>query len=153
MEENKYYTPDITEFRVGFEFEVFEHDGSPGTLADWQEHYIKHPNDNGWIWTWENINKRIKDEEIRVKYLDKSDIESCGFKKIGIEQNCDRFFTGRYYLPNTDYKLFFDVLHGKRVYICINEKWGDYPSGKVVFAGNINNISELKILLKQLGIQ
>jgi len=73
--ENKYYTPTIEEFHVGFEFE-FRH-------SDYKE--------DGWKkFTTPVFNMEREDcpfacqtlEEYRVKYLDREDIESLGFTRI-----------------------------------------------------------------------
>ena len=47
--EPKYYVPEISEFCIGFEFEIFECSGELEVFSSWQEHYIKSPNSNGWI--------------------------------------------------------------------------------------------------------
>lgn len=66
--EDKYYTPSIEEFHVGFEFEYTHKD-------DWFQNIILDP---------QEINDFFNDDsiEIRVKYLDNEDIESLGFKYI-----------------------------------------------------------------------
>ena len=61
--ENKYYTPGVEEFHVGFEYEL---------QAD----------DELWYWSnvWQDIIlKCIEGGRCRVKHLDREDIESLGF--------------------------------------------------------------------------
>jgi len=72
--ENKYYTPSIEEFHVGFVF----------------ERYFDQNNTKGWfkvsITTINNtldLVDSIRKEEVRVKSLDQDDIESLGFELQG----------------------------------------------------------------------
>jgi hypothetical protein len=123
--ENKYYTPKIEEFHVGFEYEVL-HD------------------DNKWI--KESICKKPEVvslpymilENIRVKYLDREDIESFGWKK----QDEDTFELGKHTLY---YKRFNEN------FIEINVL-GDYDGEFCHFKGHLKNKIELKRLMEQLGI-
>ena len=65
---DKYYTPEIEEFYVGFEFEYKDHNGSKRwhkAVIDGETHSFKTP----YVY------------ETRVKHLDKEDIESLGFKE------------------------------------------------------------------------
>ena len=77
--ENKYYIPDITEFRIGFEYE----EKSSGLWT--KQIYNKHsPVLNQEIWDeygckLNTIKDYIEQEQCRVKILDKEDIESFGF--------------------------------------------------------------------------
>lgn len=135
-EENKYYTPDISEFHVGF-------------ACEWSEQGRK-------IWIEEIIDEddlsdlcigTDKIEYFRVKFLDREDIESCGFEykhKSKIDEINYRLL---FQFKGTDILLSFsDATPFQR--ICI-EKNGGYST---VFLGYIKNKSELKKLLKQLGI-
>lgn len=79
--ENKYYTPTIEEFCVGFEYEYKEKkvwkkdelDISGMTSGDCgADHYVENDIDF--------ILDKLKSNDIRVKYLDREDIESFGFK-------------------------------------------------------------------------
>lgn len=137
--ENKYYTPTIEEFHIGFEYETYELYETPNR---WkinifgEEHMeldhivfllMEHP------------------DMIRVKYLDKEDIESLGFEESMDEP--DEWFWR--YKGNIDIQLYYDdkidsTELGIGISIYINTK---------VFDGYIKNKLELKILLKQLGIE
>ena len=66
METNKYYTPSIEEFHVGFELEIKTHE-----LRPWEKH----------TWIPGDQAKSVSNylDQIRVKYLDSEDIESLGF--------------------------------------------------------------------------
>ena len=73
MEETKkYYTPEIEEFHVGFEY---EEQVEPGKWA-WN---TCHPNTFEKLYDWDSMDMlKIR---TRVKYLDQEDIESLGFIK------------------------------------------------------------------------
>jgi hypothetical protein len=130
---NKYYTPKIEEFHIGFEYE-------------W-----KNPNDVGW--TKENSPSEITPENyeeqthgLRVKYLDKEDILSLNFKQISDDcYNLDiTAFRGR---QNQEVRVL--VRESVIIYLAmdLNDK-----DNIVLFAGNIKNKSEFRVLLKQLNI-
>lgn len=161
-EDNKYYTPSIEDFHVGFEYEIipsigfmiidFENNNN-NTIVKYATEFLKCE----WMIKSGNllgdglpeIKAAIKDSKIRVKYLDKEDIENllgtceilselhnniiiCLFKGNSNRQNKESEFQF-YYNPISKWVLIYEPL-GTR------------------FAGFIKNISELKVLLKQLQI-
>jgi len=65
----KFYVPDISEFHVGFECELKLHE-----LKNWEKHIFLSTE------RLEGIEIYLAQEKIRVKYLDREDIESEGFK-------------------------------------------------------------------------
>jgi len=85
MIDNKYYTPDISEFYVGFEYELYCRDvnptiknGSTVWLKSWQaKTFTKAEFERG---VGFDRNLDLQDDWIRVRYLDKEDIESLGFE-------------------------------------------------------------------------
>lgn len=135
-----YYTPKIEAFHQGFEFEVMEYDGS------WE------PEDD--ISMLGNIDSSlISDIEdlifykrVRVKYLSIEDIKGLGFKQQNslTNERCviyekDDFvvcFFGYFNTVGVDLNLFVRV--SKR--------------NRIVFEGDVKNISELKRVLKQTDI-
>lgn len=126
--ENKYYIPEIEEFHVGFEFEH----KSIGK-NEWNKEVTEVID----IKNIEGIQRVIKNNDIRVKYLDKEDIESLGWKlhklKVGTEE--------------------FEIIHNKKNNIVIKSSIDEnmcYPITR--FNGTIKNKSELKKLMKQLNI-
>lgn len=130
LEDEKYYTPEINEFCIGFEFE--SKNSSVSTNGEWVKDEIS---------DMESM-RRFADcfdgvEEYRVKYLDRGDIESLGFE---MDKSSDyywlRYFNGEYLLSVES--------EGHRVII---EKDGDN-----YFVGTIKNKSELKKILKMLGV-
>lgn len=62
--ENKYYTPEINEFYVGYKYEVYN-----SLLGRWIKEEVQS----------NECFCDLQGEEIRTKYLDKQDIESLGW--------------------------------------------------------------------------
>jgi hypothetical protein len=140
--ENKYYTPSIEEFYVGFECEVKDLSGN----------FIP------FIHNKESI---CFADIFRVKYLDKEDIESLGFThlpKKSLKGLTERFsIEGLHKRLNEEYDdtMWWNVYLEyspdiKRVIIKGDISNGEY--NEKFFEGVIKNKSELKVLLKQLGI-
>ena len=119
---SKYYTPKIEEFHVGFECEYQNIENAVWGL-------FKHP----------NLDSLPLDHElecIRVKYLDREDIESLGFNT---EDNGECY----------NLQIGFD-LYG--IYPWESNKIHIIKDMKTLFEGIIKNKSELKKLLIQLSI-
>ncbi len=131
-EENKYYTPEINEFYIGFEYEF------KGSIK-WHK-YIYTQKD----FEIENLKEELASNNIRIKYLDKEDIESFGWN---LNQGTGFF----YFKGNIKTKLYFDdkcKINNENsigITICMNDS--------ILFNGWLYNKSELMRLLKQLGIQ
>ena len=123
MSENKYYTPDISEFRVGFEYYIIKDDG---TLSPF-------------VYEIDDPIVELLDY-IRVKQLDREDIESLGLIYI-FEDEYRTVFS----IPNTEFEL--DLHKDRTIYIGNTET---YYCHKCLFDGKIKNKSELQVLLKQL---
>lgn len=157
--ENKYYTPSIEEFHVGFEYEMKATFGD-GTVktkeqydnAEWikQEYTLRSfPYVDR---TMTGKNSESLPSAIRVKYLDKADIEELGFKHIGGKLLSDvlqefKWFNGRYWVYLTYTKF------TNRCVLTIKTSVEDESvKTLVVHSIGIKNKSELKRLLKQLGI-
>jgi hypothetical protein len=125
--ENKYYTPSIDEFHVGFKYQEL---------------------DSNDVWVDKVFYSLLLDFNInyvRVKYLDKEDIESLGWKLIFEEVK--------------QYSHWCQFKKGKiELHVQLNEKYfprllnmnGDYIGNLRI---KIKNKSELKKLINQLNIQ
>jgi hypothetical protein len=130
---SKYYTPKIEEFHIGFEYE-------------W-----KNPDDTDW--TKESSPSEITPENyeeqaqgLRVKFFDKEDILNLNFQQISDDcYNLDvAHFRG---LQNQEVRIL--VRESVIIYLAMNSEDKD---NIVLFAGNIKNKSEFRVLLKQLNI-
>ena len=133
-----YYVPDISEFHVGFECErigmwlkyaPFIYSGIESLTNDSDTEGIG------------SIEEDIKDGEIRIKFLDKEDIESLEWKYRKTEPGLNRDI-----FIKQDHELDYDYDTNYLIIEMIGE--GDV----IRFSGTINNKSELKKLFKQLGI-
>jgi len=133
MNKNKYYTPKIEEFFVGFEFET-------NYLSDVWESRVLSSSEADYF-----FNTYYADAvatEFRVKYLDKEDLENLGFIKTK-EDTFEKYSTSKYaawVLYVYDNKISITFYHP------------DDSKGELWFFGTIKNKSELKKLLTQLGI-
>lgn len=120
MEENKYYTPDITELYVGYE--------------------CKHTsNMSAFIWSEKEGGLQ---KFLRTKYLDRSDIERCGWTHVG-GQNYEMI------IPSTIEKQPADkweLTHYDKI-VCINSEYSNR-----CFDGECKSINELRTIMKFLKI-
>ena len=139
-EEIKYYTPKIEEFHVGFEFEI------------WETHsklYNRNIDDSKWVRKtydlrsigFEKLYTRLFEKDVRVKYLDREDIESLGW--VHEEDNLFSFKSEEV----TYYLILYTQFDNKIEIRCTNPSvsYGN-------FLGNCKNKSELKRVMEQLTI-
>jgi len=157
MKNEKYYQPSIEEFHVGFEFEKRE-DGQ------WKKY-----GSFDFEFSLERTYWGITSKNIRVKYLDREDIESFGFENANVLDDERLLFfkdftsergiesCGLLYIPQTNWVLLYSnikqadgVLQGGYVI--------ELPENKITvtggtrFCGTIKNRSELKRVLTQIGV-
>lgn len=127
---DKYYTPTIEEFHVGFEFEYRN-----STDKTWYKQIFNRG--IGFA-----LNPTV--EDCRVKYLDKEDIESLGFKQTDkVNSSVYNKENVTIWLGDSTKGMFTAIKKVDRIRVVgITE----------LFCGDIKNKSELKRLLKQLNI-
>ena len=143
--ENKYYTPTIEEFHVGFECEVATI--SSNGNENWSKELI------GPTWFNSIGQNNIKESIIelgtyRVKYLDKEDIESLGFEVKWNEY-------GNVVLEKGKYRIFYNTRF-ETDKVTIVDKVDDetpFTDCPVLFTGIIKNKSKLKRILKMIGYE
>ena len=123
--ENKYYTPEIEEFHVGFEYEWVKPDRTE-TIK------LECLNNIGFLWGI------TIPEGVRVKYLDQEDIESLGFKQSKTDKYWYDSKCGRYWVHKESIDDWRWIISDEQ--------------SEVSFAGTIKNKSELKRVLKMLNI-
>lgn len=141
MELDKYYTPEIEEFHIGFKYEYksdFYMEILNKTSGDWRKEECYFLVDSDGESELNDIEKLIQNKNIRVKYLDKEDIESLGFKKISNNWWSTNLYSDGHQLLkiNNNYEI----------------SYGRHEVRDILFSGNIKNKSELKKLMKQLKI-
>ena len=139
MEENKYYTPEIYEFFVGFEFEEWENPAF--TNEEWIAKKIEYFTDLEYVCIPE-VDKHLEDYVLgtslfRVKYLDKEDLVELGFNEDP---------SGERYFEFNEYQLYVDAYPDFNIAI-----YNDDPI--IIFQGTVKNKSELVKVLKMLGIK
>lgn len=143
--DDKYYTPNIEEFYVGFRYEIKD-----GGKENYREAIIRTIDcycspENGY--NYPNsiyLYSKWKNGDVRVKYLDSSDIESEGWDIMSEDENIiicnsDIFFnySFTYYTDSNHLHVFKEV-------------YGDVIK---IFEGTIKNISEFRRILKMLNIK
>ena len=139
---SKYYTPTIEEFHVGFECEILNGYGAWKHISVEMSHFK--------LDEVENL------KEWRVKYLDREDIESLGWleRPIDLDDKPNLTYTKKLDRLKRSWDT-VDIIHNpisNWVVICLGDDetgWGEWCT---VFAGTINNKSELKRILKQIEI-
>lgn len=157
--ENKYYTPSIEEFHVGFEFEYFDNGEWNKNKLDFDD-IVSPPglDDNStqpFYWkSYINLKGRF-----RVKNLDQSDIEEL-FIPLGFYKDPNPFsgccYINGSYLESNSISVSLEpetnLLQITRYNYFIRSNGREYTSSNL-FYGLIKNKSELKRLMKQLGIE
>ena len=148
--ENKYYTPEIEELRVGFEYEEDVHGNNK-----WNKKIIK-PTNITQVCKDLLDDIRLSEENeytFRVKYLTKEDIEECGFvylKEDRSELNFQKIVDD-YSFYEIAYDLDEQLLTIEYYYQpeMVAEVTGHVNSA-IRFKGTIKNKSELKQILKMI---
>lgn len=149
--ENKYYTPELQEFHEGFEFEILLNDGPNKTVwSKWDFKTVEGVSPVNQHTNLTYAQKWIKENRVRVKYLDQEDIESLGFTFAG--KTTDIWFTkeGHFNMDSwTCYKIRLHYgLHDNYMTINAIDGEDDYR----LFKGKIKNKSVLKQVLKIIGV-
>jgi len=128
---SKYYTPEIEEFHIGFRFSIEVTEGLWLNLVYDEYNTINDVLENT-DWKPFTIKEKLSEGKVRIKYLDREDIEILGFE-----------FDGEAIYKKLDVTLF---MRGSEISIYDHSR--DYS----IFKGTIKNKSELVKLLKQLDI-
>ena len=168
--DTKYYTPDISEFHVGFEYEHC-HSSIRFVMLDLRTGDRTNETEPKEIWgksvftgnefdVWKSSFKfddSLRDGQIRVKYSDKEDIESFGFKceKEDVLSTLYSQFNRRFsMLVDNGYFIHIGMTTlSDRVILTIDTSvYENSEKTKVIHSIRIKNKSELEKLLKQLGI-
>lgn len=153
----KTYTPEIEEFHVGFEYEFHGMTTGGFAIMDFKNNTIEQMSDPDIkIWdkckvstnpmfkrSLDSIENSIVSGQIRVKYLDQSDIESLGFVCTKTDKHNPYGLVNEYFKSNSygglTLRHYPDTYH-----IGLND-------GNELFSGKIKNKSELRRVLKMVG--
>lgn len=152
--QNKYYTPEIEEFHVGFEF---ERTYSEPYNSEWHKCTAvgidltsRHPN----YLTLKDIHNTYQPSIVsvknvfRVKYLDREDIESLGWSSYIDGKEPTKMSGSVLFSIGPFFRLEWNPSTRKILVMVIN----DTLTPTVKFHGTIKNKSELKRILKMLGV-
>ena len=146
--ESKYYTPKIEEFCVGFEYAELVTE--PVYNERWKFKIKKQVLKNTDIkntYKLSFIEQDIELDRIRVKYLDREDIESLGWRKGWEFDNDEMYILEKD--GEEDIQLYYNSLtENLELGIGISLYIGNVSSVNIY----IKNKSELKKLMQQLGI-
>lgn len=154
-EQNKYYTPDISELHVGYEC---EHTSNMSAfICEDYDDVVKDKltsTDLRWYITWGEEEKGLE-KFVRTKYLDKEDIESCGWK-IDVEKEKRRknHVSAPYIskgkngmLSQHDGNYMISTIIGPPT----EDSYGSL--GQPMYLGPIKSINELRTIMKYLNIE
>lgn len=136
-EKHTYYTPTIEEFHVGFQYEEDFMSGD----GDWRKVTFEVKDDDLW-----HIPGKLEEGWIRVRHLCHEDIVGLGFNEIvPNHQWAGNLFGVTYVLTKSEET--FQIIKGAGINAIIK---GEYL---VLFLGTIRNSSELKRIMKMVGIE
>jgi hypothetical protein len=152
---DKYYIPTISEFHVGFEYEELEFVYTDkGWHIEKKNKFVKKvfegTNYLESYYLTERVKRGLFHFSIRVKYLDREDIESLGFSFMENESPYD--IRDLMFVKN-NIKLIYSFQKNKIVLLKTNLIDNLFPNISILFEGKLKNKSELKTLLKQIGIE
>lgn len=141
-----YYTPEPSEFHEGFEYEKIESivykNNRWGFPVKSQVFTKKHWTNKG---TNYNFFEDIKEGRIRVKKLNKDDIESLGFIEVSKDwyhEHAKSIGTNNgYQISASSIEDMYEI------------SFGVHEHSKILFKGIIKNKSELIKILKQVGYE
>lgn len=139
---NKYYTPDKSEYHIGFEYQSLTDPRQPEKDIAWSDEELRTEVDMMNVFKY-----MIEDDfmEHRCKFLDKEDISEIGFEASFDEP--DEWF--HKFKGDNDTQLYFD---DKETNLELGIGISIYHETQMVFSGYIKNKSELKFILTLLGI-
>ena len=153
MMEDKYYTPTIEEFHVGFEYYV---DNKLYIITDVVLKLMLNAiTEDTFEGKYGQGTLRLNIDNVRVKYLDQEDIESLGWEH---DYNLEP-------IPNREndsvfYGYILEQDGGETQYLLFHFNDGEVWIEKIIncagqgniFKGQLKNKSELKRVLKQVGV-
>lgn len=142
--ENKYFTPDIEDIRVGYECEY-----RVGEKYDWNKHIVENLYTDRDGYGISELESYLKEGNLRTPYLTKEQIEAEGW-----------FILGVYPGEATIYKKGeHELLHSKNK-IKITKVWKSFEGEpderthrKDIYNGECKDINTLRVISKLLGIK
>lgn len=165
-QQNKYYTPSIEELHVGYECELSLQSSTGWYMFDFSgetpTEFIPFPDGPFRHWSKVPIIEKedlfnngreiqvfidaLKDNRVRTKYLDQSDIESCGWEYDG--NDTDGW--NKYYLFTGDTSWYLHHGYNNEILII---KYENHKSKGTFYNGECKSINELRKIMKWLNIK
>lgn len=158
--ENKYYTPELSEFHIEFEYETYNMSAGfvVTDFSDGEYSYTETNTPTEKMWfkeklrlptmpldTWSDlkeINKRIDESRVRVKYLDQKDLLELGWVE---------------HLKSTEFTVedgFWRVRIVNEGEIELDYKDNvDWKAGFILYKCRVKNKSEMRKLMEMLNIK
>ncbi len=151
IDSNKYYTPSIEEFYVGFKYEKYDE-----RLATYSNYPNKAETTNWHRFTYDTKSIRLSqldthlyNKTIRTKYLDADDLKSLGWITDFLSGEMCTHKNSRWVFETfTLHNLNGSVTKG----FVIKDLKNIFGNQQDIFRGQIKNYNELQKLMKQLGI-
>ena len=136
---SKYYTPEIEEFHIGFEFDLKRNEEQNWGLR--HKYGYTSPR-------LEKILGYIHEGGVRVKHLDQEDIESFG---IGDWTDSRGYWRGFKTKNDNQYYVFHHNVDRIQSWCVVEIVDVDTEKRRVLFTGTIKNKSEMKKILDMIG--
>lgn len=154
MEDNKYYVPELDDIHTGLEYEYLNSKGEWIKSDDFSNEYDYECNPHY------EIEKGIDNKKIRVKYLDRDDIEEEGFiknmespMKLWTMKGYEEFDDCMYFKgERTPGAVGIIRLDHKDGIVSIYKRINENEALTTLFRGKIKNKSELKRIIKMISI-
>lgn len=157
--DNEYYTPSIEEFHPGFEYEFLEdiREVDPSQKPAHKFHVFMKKVGERWVKdivrtedSLEKYDELIRFKCVRVKRLSHECILECGWEVVKSKNQ----YGTRFYITGRRSPYVIRITNGGHVLIVRNQydQDGKYESDEAVFEGKLQNINELRTIMKQVGI-
>lgn len=160
MSQEKFYIPNLSEFYYGFLFEFFNSKEHLYFSVFEENTWNTIEMGNGLLFDLSNVHRLLLDKQIRVKYLDREDIESCGWKYGGTNKIRNWYDGNEAWFNNTvptsvSGRYFsIQLIHDSHYNgIIIKATTNSGAQAECFFEGTIKNKSELQKLMSQLNIK
>ncbi len=146
MEENKYYTPELSDFYIGYDYERSSYSGG---AEEWDRIIVN----GGDIEEIDNIFSRgEQSQKVRVPYLTKEQIEAEGFSggrllKHFVGEDTRRFYYGKYEMDFNEITRKLSILDPN------NEQCEQDCDENYLYNAECKSINEFRTLMKWLNIK
>jgi hypothetical protein len=159
---DKYYTPEIEEFHVGFEYEVEDFSKGHKNGVQWVKKTIKsigrgieiHEGDYDNLAQIEALDDVYVRNTYRVKYLDREDIEEVFeyYERVDGSRDMYKLFKPIFRDRKDKWITVYHVPQTSWVLMYVGEDKHEKHDVSNLFTGTIKNKSELKRIMKMIGV-